>query len=252
MIGQSSGHCRRSGLPPASGDIGRGLGRDSSWFADLCKGEVFGIDISESVDIAYKRFGDKSNLHLIQADLTKLPFKRNFFDFISCDQVIHHTPNPKASFMYLVELLKERGTICVYTYKKKAPIREFCDDYIRKQSTNMSVEECMKLSKAITMLGRSLSDMNAELEVPEDIPILGIKAGKYNLQRFFYWNILKCFWNDEMGLDYSIAVNFDWYHPKYAYRYTPKEIESWMDEAGLTIKNFDIIPSGISVRAEKV
>ena len=25
MIGQSSGHCRRSGLPPASGDIGTGL-----------------------------------------------------------------------------------------------------------------------------------------------------------------------------------------------------------------------------------
>ena len=232
-------------------DAGTGLGGDAGWFAELSIGEVFGIDISESIDIAYEYYGSNPNVHLIQADLTKLPFRNNFFDFISCDQVIHHTTNPEKSFKYLVKLLKIGGEICIYTYKKKAPIREFCDDYIREYSTNLSVEDCLKLSEAITKFGKSLSDLNIMVEVPEDIPILQIKAGKYDLQRFFYWNIFKCYWNDNDSYDRCVAVNFDWYHPKYAFRFTPEEVKRWFDDSNIDILSFDVIESGISVRGIK-
>ena len=45
--------------------------------------------------------------------------------------------------------------------------------------------------------GRALARLNATVEIEEDIPILGIRKGTIDVQRFFHWNIMKCFWNDD-------------------------------------------------------
>ena len=78
-----------------------------------------------------------------------------------------------------------------------------------------------EMSEQLTLLGRRLSDLNIEIEVP-DIPLLEIKGGKIDLQRFIYWNFLKCFWNEDLGLNTSISTNYDWYAPANAERYTLK------------------------------
>lgn len=232
-------------------DAGCGVGRAVGWFSKFSHGQVFGIDISDAIDLAYKRYGTLPNAHLVQADLTNLPFEKEMFDFISCDQVIHHVPKPKNAFEHLLTFLRREGEIAVYLYKKKGPIREFCDDYLRERTARMTVEECMKFAKAVTRFGKSLSELNVKIEVPEDMPILDIKSGTYDLQRFIYWNIFKCFWDEEGGFERSLAVNFDWYHPKYAHRYTPAEVRKWFKDHGLQIVNFNVIQSGISVRAAK-
>ena len=63
-------------------DAGTGLGRDTKWFGKLSKGEIFGIEISEAINIAYKKIGNLPHLHLVQADLTKLPFPENSILFV--------------------------------------------------------------------------------------------------------------------------------------------------------------------------
>jgi len=232
-------------------DAGTGLG----WHANLCatytKGEVFGVDISRSIDVAYKHIGHLPNIHLIQADLTRLPFKKGFFEYIISDGVLHHTPSTQKTFKYLVTLLKPLGDIAIYVYKKKSPIREFCDDYIRRFTTELSDEECYKFSEAITKFGKSLSDANVEITVPEDMPYLELKSGRYNLQRFLYWYVFKCFWNDDFDYNTNVIVNFDWCHPKYAWRQTPEEVSAWFREAGLDIVNFNVDESGISILGKK-
>lgn len=233
-------------------DAGCGLGRDSAWFSELCpSGNIFAVDISEAIDVAHQKYSNNENIFFVQGDIAQLSFPDNFFDYISCDQVIHHTPKPLETFQHLVSKLKSGGQIAVYVYKKKAPIREFCDDYIREKTTDMDVDEAMEFSKSITLLGKALSELNTEFEVPEDIPILEIKKGQYNIQRFFYWNILKCYWNDKYGQDHSIAVNFDWYHPKYAYRYSLEEFRGWFEASGIKIDNINVADSGISMIGEK-
>ena len=232
-------------------DAGTGLGRDVKLYADHTKGEVFGVDISQSIDIAYQHIGHLPNVHLIQADLASLPFTKNFFDFIASDFVLHHTPNTEKSFKYLASLLKKESQIAIYVYKKKGPVREFCDDYIRSFTTKLPPRECRKFSEAVTKFGKSLSDMNVDISVPEDIPYLEIKAGRYNLQRFIYWYIFKCFWNDDFDFDTNVMTNFDWYHPKYAYRHTPEEVKNWFQDLNLEILSFNVIESGISIRGKK-
>ena len=233
-------------------DAGTGPGRDALLFSEISDGIIFAVDLSNSVEGLQERYKDKKNIYFIQTDIMNLPFKENFFDYISCDFVIHHTPNPIKTFNHLVSHLKKGGQIATYTYKIKGPVREFVDDDIRERTTKMSFEECYKICEPITKLGKTLSDLNIEFEVPEDIPLLGIKAGKQNLQRFIYWNFMKCYWSNNLSFKDNVIVNVDWYHPIDAFRFKPEEIKSWAHENNLDIINFHISEPGISIRAKKL
>lgn len=228
-------------------DAGTGHGRDSELYARNSHGVVYGLDLSEGIHNAYRDLCGLENLHLVQGDLTRMPFPTGFFDFIACDQVLHHAPDTEAAFHHLVRHLAPAGHISIYVYKVKGPIREFCDDHIRSATVVMSVEECMAVAESITKFGKSLSDMKVEIDVPEDIPLLGITAGKHDLQRFIYWRIFKCYWNDTIDYESNVITNFDWYHPLHAHRHTPQEVRGWFADAGLEIMHFDIAESGISV-----
>ncbi len=234
-------------------DAGTGLGREAMDFCEVCRdGEVFGVDLSESVDVAYLNTRKYSNIHIIQADLMRLPFKKKTFDFIFSEGVLHHTPNTRKAFQSLLTFLAPEGEIAIYIYKKKGPIREFCDDYIRQFTTKFSEKECREFSIKMTRFGKALSDLHVKFEIPEDIPILEMKAGKYNLQRLFYYHIFKCFWNDRFTFDENNLINFDWYHPANAWRHTPREVKTWFQKAKLRLVHLDTSESGITARGIKV
>lgn len=215
-------------------DAGAGLGGYLDTFARLSKGQVFGVDISSCVDIAYQHIGGLSNVHLIQGDLTKLPFKKGQFDFILCDQVLHHTPDTEASFKSLVPFLSDGGEIAIYVYKKKGEVREYCDDMLRRYTTKMSGNDCVKFAEAVTNFGKAISELNLEM------------------QREIYWKVFKCFWNSGMDYDINVMTNFDWYNPHYAWRHTSGEVAEWFRECGLAIAHMDVSDSGISVRGKSI
>lgn len=231
-------------------DAGTGNGRDTRLYAENSNALVFGLDLSESIDSAYDNLKSYPNVHLIQADLTELPFPQGFFDFIACDQVLHHTRNTEESFYKLVTRLAPGGDISIYVYRKKAPLRELADDYLRRVTAEMTEEKAWELSEQLTELGRILSEVNAEINVP-DIPALGVKGGTYDLQRFIYWHMLKCYWNSSLDYNDSVITNFDWYRPHYAYRHSAEEVRKWFATAGLEILSFDECDAGISVRGRK-
>jgi len=232
-------------------EAGTGVGNTAKLLSFNPKSTVFAIDASDSVEFAHKKYGKLPNLHFLQADLRNLPFKKKFFDFILSDQVLHHTDDTKKSFTYLTKFLKKNSYISIYVYNKKAPIREFTDDFIRKTTVKMSVNDCLEFSKAMSLLGKNLVKINKKISIPKDIPLLGIKKGTYDVQRFIYWHFLKCFWDPSNNLERSIGVNFDWYSPKYAYRHTPAEVKKWYKDTKLKITHFKEIESGISVTGKK-
>ena len=106
--------------------------------------------------------------------------------------------------------------------------------------------------RAITKLGKSLGELDVEIDVPEDIEFLGIKKGKINLQRFFYWNVLKCFYRDDYDLDEMNHINFDWFAPKNAHRQSPEEVQSWCRNSGLDIVHKNVQEAGITIVARKI
>jgi len=233
-------------------DAGTGVGNSAKRFSASTSTLVFAVDASDSIEFAYEKYGNISNVHFIQADLLQLPFKRKFFDFVCADQVIHHTKNTKLAFKSLVKHLSFKGIISIYVYKLKGPIREFADNYIRENTTKMSESECLEFSKQISLLGRDLSKINQKITIQKDIPILDIKSGTYDIQRFFYWNFLKCFWAEDDDLERSIGVNFDWYYPKYAWRHTVQEVRGWCKETRIKLTYIQEIESGISFTGKKI
>ena len=214
-------------------DAGTGLGRDARMYAENMNGQVYGVDISDSIDIARERLEHIPNLHLVQADIMELPFPEEMFDFIASDQVLHHTPDTEQAFKKLVPLLRRGGQIAIYVYVKKGATREYCDDFLRGFTTRMSADECYEFSRAVTEFGKALADMDVDF------------------QRAVYWKMFKCFWNDGFDFETNVMVNFDWYHPQYAWRHTPEEVEGWFKDEGLEILHFDVGESGISVRGVK-
>ena len=99
-------------------DAGTGVGNSAKLFSSNSNAQVFGIDASESIEYAYKKYGKTRNIHFLQADLRKLPFKKNFFDFICSDQVLHHTKDTESSFKILSKLLMKNGQTYGLTEKQ--------------------------------------------------------------------------------------------------------------------------------------
>lgn len=232
-------------------EAGTGLGGDAARFARLCDARVIGIDFSDGVVGAQRHWAGPPNLHYAQADILDLPFRPGSFDFVSSDQVIHHTPDAPRAFAELARLLRPGGHLAVYVYGVKAMLRELADTELRELTTRMSVEECMEFSEQITELGRELSRTGATVTLERGVPLLGIEPGEHDVQRLIYWTFLKCFWNDDFSEGLNALVNFDWYHPPYASRHTAAEVRGWCTEARLEIEHLDLSDSGISVLARR-
>jgi hypothetical protein len=134
-------------------------------------------------------------------------------------------------------------------YRKKAPIREFADDHIRACVSPLPPEQAWEALGPLTKLSQALAELHVDVDVPEDIPYLGIARGRYDVQRLLYWHVAKLFWNPALSFEENNHVNFDWYHPQYAHRHTEEEIRRWSADAGLDIVRFHMAESGFSVRA---
>ena len=232
-------------------DAGCGSALSSSLWLEALRQEWVGVDISAAIDVAQERIGHVVGTHFVQADILQLPFQESTFDTIVSEGVLHHTPSAEQAMKALVPLLEPGGEFLFYVYRKKGPIREFTDDYVREIVSQLPAQEAWALIRPLTRLGMVLSELKAEVEVPEDIPYLGIKAGRYDVQRLIYWHFAKLFWNERFSFEENNHVNFDWYHPRYAHRHTENEVRRWCDEAGLTVAHFDVQESGFTVRAVK-
>jgi len=234
-------------------DAGTGSGRDGTNFATLSDALVFGVDTAWPAlahgQAQARGDGTPSNFVRVHADVNRMPFPDGFFDYINCDQVMHHTPDPPATFKNLLAKLRPGGEITSYVYRKKAVIREYVDDYVRERIKDLSFQDAMEVCDGITRLGHAFAKLKTSVEIDADIPVLGITKGTYDVQRFLHWNVLKCFWNDEFDFFTNNVVNVDWYHPVYCFRYTPEEFRAWFE--GLDVLAWDEQEAGISCRARK-
>jgi len=168
-------------------DAGCGNGRVTALlrtYSDPIVTKIIGVDIVSS-EIAKENLSGSENIFFYKKDLLEDLSDLGQFDFIYCQEVLHHTNNPKQSFLNLVDLLENEGEIAIYVYKQKAPVREFVDDFIREKIAGLPYEEAMKVSEQITMFGRALAEQNKLIKVPA-VEVLGIDAGEYDIQRLIY------------------------------------------------------------------
>ena len=236
-------------------DAGCGAGlATSTWLAPGWQrngSEFVGADISAAIDTARQRLGEIEGTSFVQADILELPFVAESFDIVFSEGVLHHTPSTERAFRALVRLLRPGGEIMIYVYRVKSPAREFVDDYVRDRVAGLSPEAAWDALRPLTRLGQALAELQVEVEVPEDVELLGIAKGTYDVQRLIYWNFAKLFWNPTMTFEENNHVNFDWYHPRYAHRHTEDEVRGWFASCGLEIVRFNAQEAGFTVRGRR-
>lgn len=232
-------------------DAGCGNGRVTALIRESTndeKTEIIGIDLV-SVPVAKKNLRKYKNIKFYEKDLLGNIKSLGKFNFIYCQEVLHHTDNPLKAFLNLCELLDTGGEIAIYVYKKKAPVREFTDSFVSKKISGLSYKKAMQVCKQITQLGKTLSGYDFQFDIPQ-IDVLEIKKGKYTLQRFIYHFFMKCFWNSEMSFKDNTVLNYDWYHPQESSKHTLNEVKKWFEKANLKIVHEYTDFYGITIRGK--
>ena len=210
--------------------------------------EVVGVDLV-SADIARQNLASYENVVIFEKDLLDDLTDLGRFDLIYCQEVLHHTLNPRKAFHNLCQTLHSGGQIAIYVYKQKAPAREFVDDYIRNKISNLNYEDALKVCEQITELGKVLSSYDIKIKVP-NLDVLHIVGGEYDLQRFIYHFFMKCFWNSDLSFSENVVINYDWYHPELCARHTVEEVREWFDSAGLKVVHEYVDFYGITMRGQ--
>lgn len=206
-------------------DAGCGYGRFLRVLAQA-GGEVVGVDLStDSVELAYEFAGRDRNVHIVQADLTRLPFPERHFRRVFSIGVLHHTPDTKMSFCSLLPYLEDGGVIAIWVY---APENKVTSNAWRKLSTRLPmglVYGWCIVNELLFVLPRSL---------PYGSGWFGnlIPGGRIGMP----------FWQRVMS-------DFDDLTPRYAHTHASAEVVGWFRDAGLT--DITALPRATSVRARK-
>jgi SAM-dependent methyltransferase len=233
-------------------DAGCGNGRVTALLHSYAKkdSELVGVDLT-AAHVAADNLKHLSSVCIKQRDLLDDLTDLGSFDFIYCQEVLHHTADPKGAFLNLSKRLAPGGEIAIYVYKLKAPIREFADDLIRERIAGLPYDKAMDAMRELTEFGKILSDLNVKVTLPK-VSVIGLEAGEYDIQRVLYHHFIKCFWNSELGYEENVAINYDWYHPQLCTRHTINEILGWFSEAGLKVEHQLVDYYGITVRGRNL
>ena len=199
-------------------DAGCGAGRHS-YFAAKYGAEVIAFDLSKAVEAAYKNTSRFPKVHVLQADIYNLPFKKEF-DYIFCIGVLHHLPDPQQGFNNLVPLLKPNSPISIWVYGRKNNfLAIYIYEPIRKITTRIP-------HKALYYLCY--------------LPALIMELFNILYKIFNRFSLTKCIASVMPFRYYSnfpfrtkLNDSFDVFSAPSAKYYTEPEIQSWFAQTGL-------------------
>lgn len=210
-------------------DAGCGMGRFARVSAELGATAVLGVDASDSVEAARRSTRDMPNVHVVQADILRLPLRRASeanVEFIFSIGVLHHLDHPQSGFSSLVEHLTNSGSILVWVYGREN------NDWIVEAVNPVRTALTSRLPrKVLYVLAWSLS---AGL-----YPFLKGVYGPANICPRLGWAKQALFYNDYMAwlgqfpFTYTHNVVFDHLVAPVAFYLRREEVQAWFDAAGL-------------------
>jgi SAM-dependent methyltransferase len=196
-------------------DAGAGSGR----FAEIAAGkggEVVGFDLTNAIDAAFENLGRHPRVHLVQADVFQMPFRPRSFDLAYSVGVLHHTPDPRAAFERLSTMVRPGGGLAVYLYHRYGP-GHHGSDALRHLTTRLPRRLMLGLSAAAIPLHHVYR-----------LPLLGALLqliAPVSRHPDWRWR-----WLD----------TFDWYTPRYQWKFLYPEIHRWFLECGFEdVRIFD-------------
>jgi len=181
-------------------DAGCGGGRYTRVSADH-GAFVVGVDRSRAVEKARMLTEGSPNVELVQADLTKLPFRPETFDLVFSIGVLHHSPDCRTAFDAVAKMVKPGGRLSVWLYRKNSWVQERINDAARAVARRLSRPLLLKLCRVGAAIG--------------GVPVVGQAFSKVV-------NV-----STHPDAELRVCDTFDWYSPTYQSHHTPEEVRQW-------------------------
>jgi SAM-dependent methyltransferase len=134
-------------------DGGCGKGRHMMLAAQWGARDVIGVDLSDAVESAFAATRHAENMHVVQADLCRLPLK-TVFDYAYTIGVIHHLTDPSVGFRSLASKIKPGGHFSVWVYgaENNRWITSLVNPLRTRFTSRMNRRALLHLSKVPTAL----------------------------------------------------------------------------------------------------
>ena len=215
-------------------EIGCGAGRFLNIIKKYTPALLVGVDASNAVDSLSNHLDLKDeNLLIIQADIFRLPFKKNYFGHVFSIGVIHHTPNPFLAFKKIALLIRKGGKISISVYENSLAHRT------SKNSIKLAFYDFLWAANLLRCeIFRSIfSKLPSVVQIAYCklvIPILHF-INKIPLIRYFRYLLPStCYRN--LPVSYSIVDTMDTYATQIVHQYRAKTIYFWFVSIGLNPK----------------
>jgi SAM-dependent methyltransferase len=204
-------------------DVGCGKGRHIVLAAQFGANAVVGVDLSSAVEVAYRNTCALPNVHVIQADVHKLPFADSF-DLAYSIGVLHHLPVPKEGFVAMTKHVRAGGLVSSWVYGREGNLWiEKLVDPVRKHITSRlprSVTRCLCFVPSVILYAA--------------LKVLYRPANKRQwLERLLPYSAYLCSISD-----YSFAENFwnvfDHLVAPTAFYHRQEELMDWFKDADIT------------------
>lgn len=200
-------------------EAGSGAGRFTEALLDT-QASVYSFDLSSAVEANRENNGHRPNLHLFQASLDRLPFRKGSFDKVCCLGVLQHTPDPAESFRCLAGYVRPGGEIVVDVYAKDLLALLHWKYLLRPLTSRM---DSVRLYRIVQRL------------VPPLIPLsrtLRRWAGRagHRLIPIIEYSHLGL--SEALNEQWAILDTFDMYAPAHDHPQTLPEVERWFAQGG--------------------
>tara|TARA_A100001011_G_C14169323_1_gene781756 strand:- start:188 stop:1147 length:960 start_codon:yes stop_codon:yes gene_type:complete len=216
-------------------EVGCGAGRFTNILLKHTNAEVHSVDLSNAVEANLKNHEKYYNkrLFLYQADVYKLPFESNSFDFVFCFGVLQHTPNIKKTLESLIKMTIPKKEIIVDFYPIKGWYTKIHAKYILRPILNKLSNEKLY----------NLINYNVDWLMKTYIFLKKIKLGK--LTRFlplcdFDTDIIKNLDKKKLR-EWVLLDTFDQYSTAYDSPQKIKNIKKYFEELNCKVYFADMV-----------
>jgi ubiquinone/menaquinone biosynthesis C-methylase UbiE len=193
-------------------DMGCGSGRWTYALAML-GARVIAVDFTDAaVDITREVTKKFPNVEVIQANLFRLPFKPEQFDFVVSWGVLHHTVNTRAAFHAIAPLVRQNGTLHIMVYERRSPLKVAGTEALRMALRRLSPERRYRFCRYLVVRNRLLFQLLRGFVAC--VPVQ---------------HLTKSF--DAEAAQFGL---YDWYSPQYNHLHSIAEIQRWFEEEGFT------------------
>ena len=139
-------------------DAGCGIGIPTYCMYKMGAKKICSADISSSVEIVESNIKNNPGI-IVQADIYKMPFKKESFDLVVCVAVLQHLPEKNKAVEELLSFVKPGGALILWVYGKEGTqiVRWFIEPFRKLISRKLPIKITEMISIPLGVIFHILS-----------------------------------------------------------------------------------------------